>query len=166
MVRLSAPSTNQRRRALADDTGSAGYSTFVFVFALMMILGLGVAGIRVFTGAGDLQAAAQSAARAAALEHTMADAQAAAQAVALAEVARSGDACENPTIQVAPGAGGFEPGGTVRVDMQCTVSYEGLYVPFLGPSRTVDASAVEPIDCLRGGGSAALTLNQSCYYGG
>ena len=154
------------KRFLIDDEGSAGYSTLIVVMTFFALLGLGVAGMRVFTGAGDLQAAAQSAARAAALEHTLGDAQTAAQTVAMAELARANEACESPTIQVSPGPGGFEPGGTVRIDMACTVSYQGLYVPFMGSSRAVSVSATEPIDCLRGGGSTGLSLADNCYYGG
>ena len=154
-------------RATGSDDGSAGVSTAVATLGMILLLGLGLAGMRVFTGASDLQAAAQSAARAAALEHTMGEAQAAARTVAFAELGLAGDACENPNIQVLPGVGGFEPGGTVVVEMSCDVSYDALHVlGVTGGSRPITVRAVEPIDCLRGGGSAALDITDNCYYGG
>jgi Flp pilus assembly protein TadG len=73
---------------LSDDTGSAGMSTFVVVMTFIMLLGLGVAGMRTFIGASDLQAAGQAGARAAALEHDLGDATAAAQQVVDDELAR------------------------------------------------------------------------------
>lgn len=166
MTRSVGSQPSPAQVAVLDDEGSAGYSTLIVVLSFFALLGLGVAGMRVFTGSGDLQAAAQSAARAAALEHDLGDAQAAAQTVAMTELDRADEACESPSIQVSAGNGGFEPGGSVRIDMTCTVSYQGLWVPFMGSSRPVSVSAIEPIDCLRGGGSGALSLADNCYYGG
>ncbi len=147
-----------------DDTGSAGMSTFVVTISFIMLLGLGVAGMRTFIGASDLQAAAQAGARAAALEHTFGEATASATRVINDEVTRSGFACQNTTIAVSGGPGGFGPGGSVVVDLQCTVSYADVWVPGLGGSRVVTASATEPMDCLLGGGNAQVSDN--CYFGG
>ena len=147
-------------RRFGDDTGSAGFSSLIVILSFFMLIGLGVAGMRVFTGASDLQSAAQSAARAAALEHEPGAASGAANTVAQSEIQRAGAACEGMTVNVDTSR--FEPGGVVVVNLSCFVSYQGLYMPFAG--RQVNVSATEPIDCLRGGGSTELDDN--CYYGG
>ncbi len=159
---MAAHGARRMSSHLASDEGSAGYSTLIVVLSFFTLLGLGVAGMRIFIGAGDLQAAAQSAARAAALEHEPGLATTQANAVATAEVQRAEEACEN--LQVALDLADFRPGGDVEVTLTCTVSYQGLYVPFMGSSRPVTVRAVEPIDCLRGGGNAPIDDN--CYLGG
>lgn len=147
-----------------DDTGSIGITSFFAIMSFIMLLAIGVAGMRTFIGAGDLQSAAQSGARAAALEHDLAAAQVAARRVIDDELAQSDEACDNAVVAVTAGVGGFGPGGSVVVNLSCTVHYNDVYLPGLPSSRLISVSATEPRDCLLGGGTAGATNN--CYYGG
>lgn len=141
-----------RRHAL-DERGSAGISTFFAVIIMILLLGVGIAGMRVLTGQGDVTAASRAAARAAAIEHVYGDAVAAANQVADDEIARSGLACESHSTTVDTGAGDFVPGGIVTVTVTCEVSFDGLFTPWSGAGgRSLQGTSSEPIDCLRGGG--------------
>lgn len=148
----------------ADETGSAGISTFVVVMTVIALLGLGVGGMRTFIGASDLKAASRAAARAAALEHDLGTARGVADAVVRSELTDAGQACENPTVSTEPGPGGFEPGGAVVVQLSCDVSYRGLFTPWSQGRKRITVTSTEPIDCLRGGGSRVVDDN--CYLGG
>lgn len=152
------------RRRLADDSGSAGISTFVVVMTVIALLGLGVGGMRTFIGASDLKAASRAAARAAALEHDLGAARNVADAVVRSELTDAGQACENPAVNTDPGPGGFEPGGSVVVQLSCDVSYRGLFTPWSQGRKRITVTSTEPIDCLRGGGSRVVDDN--CYLGG
>ncbi len=152
------------RRRLADESGSAGISTFVVVMTVIALLGLGVGGMRTFIGASDLKAASRAAARAAALEHDLGSAQSVADVVVRSELTDAGQACENPAVNTDPGPGGFEPGGSVVVQLSCDVSYRGLFTPWSQGRKRITVTSTEPIDCLRGGGSRVVDDN--CYLGG
>ena len=152
------------RRLAADETGSAGISTFVVVMTVITLLGLGISGMRLFIGASDLKAASRAGARAAALESTLGAAQSQASLVIEDELAQAGMACENEQVRVSAGPGGFEPGGSVVVELTCEVARRDLFTPWSGGPKIITATSVEPIDCLRGGGSRPVDDN--CYLGG
>ncbi len=140
------------RGRLADDRGSAGISTFFAVMTMILLLGVGIAGMRVLTGQGDVTAASRAAARAAAIEHDYGDAVAAADLVAGEEIARAGLACEGHATTVETSSGDFIPGGIVTVTVTCEVSFAGLFTPWSGSGgRSLSGTSSEPIDCLRGG---------------
>lgn len=152
------PTVPERR--WPDDRGSVGISSYFTIIAFLLLLGVGVAGMRTFIGQGDVSAAAHAAARAAALKHNFGAASSAAQSVANAELERTGMACVGSTVSITSSSSDFEPGGRVEVTVTCTVSYSGLFVPWSSTgSRVLKAQAVEPIDCLRGAGSAARTCD-------
>lgn len=143
--------------ALRDERGSAGISTFFAVIIMIMLLGVGVGGIRTMTGQGDVTAASRAAARAAAIEHDYGDAAAAADQVAAVEIDRAGLACQSHSTSLDTPASDFVPGGIVTVTVTCTVSFEGLYAPWSSGLKTLTGTSSEPIDCLRGGASDVAT---------
>ncbi|MEM7340478.1 MAG: hypothetical protein AAF467_17610 [Actinomycetota bacterium] len=147
------PTVGERRirRLLVDETGSAGISSYFAVITMLLLLGLGVAGMRVFTGFGDVSAAARAGARAAAIEHDHAAAASSVQAVVADELARTGAACTNATATLDTPAGDFGPGQVATVTVTCDVSFVGLFVPWATiAEKQITATGVEPIDCLRG----------------
>ncbi len=139
------------RKWAGDDRGSAGISTFFAVIIMIMLLGVGIGGMRVLIGQGDVTAASRAAARAASIEHDYGAATAVAQQVATEEIARAGLACQSHSTTVETGAGDFIPGGIVTVTVTCDVSYEGLFAPWSSGPKELTGTSSEPIDCLRGG---------------
>lgn len=139
------------RRRIADDEGSIGISSYFAVMTLLLLLGLGIAGMRTFIGQADVSAASRAAARAAAIEHSYADAVTAANNVVTTELASTGLACTNTSVSVDTSASDFGPGGLVEVTVDCTVSFVGLFVPWsTAGEKALTATGTEPIDCLRG----------------
>jgi Flp pilus assembly protein TadG len=137
-------------RAAADD-GSAGISTFFAVIVMIMLLGVGIGGMRTMIGQGDVTAAARAGARAAAIEHRHGDAVAAAEQVVNDEIARSGLACATHSTSVDTPAADFQPGGIVTVTVSCSVEFTGLFAPWSTGPKVLTGTSAEPIDCIRGG---------------
>lgn len=99
----------------------------------------------------QVQAAAESAAQAAALQRSPAAAEHAARTVATAMLV-DGDTCSNPAVQI--DIGEFVPGGVVAVRVECHVSQRGVEL-IRAPQRSFSVTAVAAIDPFRsmGGGS-------------
>lgn len=136
---------------LGDDRGSVGISTFFAVIIMILLLGVGVGGMRVLTGQGDVTAASRAAARAAAIEHDYGRASTVADQVAADEIERAGLACRSHSTTIETGAGDFVPGGIVTVTVTCEVSFQGLFAPWSTGPKQLSGTSSEPIDCLRGG---------------
>jgi len=120
----------------------------LLVFCLLSVAFLGYLGRLHATGL-LVTTAAQSAARAASIEATPA----AAQAAAVATVGRSlGDRCTAaPTVRMSWSAGpaGAWRGGSVTVEVACTVPNRSL-TPLWSPgSRTLVMSDTQPVDRYR-----------------
>lgn len=120
--------------------------TPVFVLLLLFVVGLG----RLAQARGDLEGAARDAARAASIERTAPAAAEAARSTAAATLADRDITCGD--LVVAVDTSSFDPGGSVVVDMACTVSFSDLSLLRLPGSRTLSARAVEVVDVFRGTG--------------
>ncbi len=139
------------RKWAGDDRGSAGISTFFAVIIMIMLLGVGIGGMRTMIGQGNVTAASRAAARAAAIEHEYADAAAVADRVAADEIARSDLACASHTTSLDTGPADFVPGGIVTVTVTCSVEFTGLFAPWSSGPKELSGTSAEPIDCIRGG---------------
>lgn len=115
----------------------------ILVPMLLMIMVLIVAFGRYVSAEGDAQSAAREAVRAASLERDVASARVTAQGTATATLPSS--------LTCAPVvfSGDFAAGSTVRVDLTCEVSWEGLGLIGLPGTTQVTASSSAPLDLYR-----------------
>ncbi len=135
-------------RPTGRDQGSAGVEAAIAVTSLMMVGFFIVGALRVTNTAGDVDAAARSATRAAAAEYDDGSAFQAAQAVAASELADRGVACEQLNVRV---GGTLAAGGVITVDVTCVVSLADVVLAGFPGSRTVSGRGVEQVDVVRGG---------------
>ena len=136
-------------RPTGRDQGSAGVEAAIAVTSLMMVGFFIVGALRVTNTAGDVDAAARSATRAAAAEYDDGSAFQAAQAVAASELADRGVACEQLNVRV---GGTLAAGGVITVDVTCVVSLADVVLAGFPGSKTVSGRGVEQVDVVRGGG--------------
>ncbi|MBO3085518.1 TadE/TadG family type IV pilus assembly protein [Cellulomonas fengjieae] len=115
----------------------------VLVPMLVLVMVLIVAFGRYVTTEGDAQAAAREAVRAASLQRDEPSALAAAQSAAQASTPDS--------LVCAPAElrGAFVAGGTVTVELACTVSWSNLGLIGLTGTADVTASSSAPLDLYR-----------------
>jgi hypothetical protein len=93
-----------------------------------------------------LDDAAHEAARAASLARSAPAAGSAARSTATAALATAGVDCESVGVDT---GGDFIPGGTVTVTVTCSVNFTGASLLAVPTSRTLQATATEPIDVFR-----------------
>ena len=128
----------------AGERGSMSVEMIVLVPVLLLIVMIAVAGGRLVSAEGMVQAAARDAARAASIERSAGDADAAAR--------RSLAAADTANAQCSGGVdvGGFGRGGTVTATVSCRVELSDLGLVFLPGATTVTASSTAPVDTWRG----------------
>lgn len=126
------------------ERGSMSVEMIVLVPVLLLIVMIAVAGGRLVSAEGMVQAAARDAARAASIERSAGDADAAAR--------RSLAAADTANAQCSGGVdlGGFGRGGTVTATVSCRVELSDLGLVFLPGATTVTASSTAPVDTWRG----------------
>ena len=131
-------------RADAGERGSMSVEMIVLVPVLLLIVMIAVAGGRLVSAEGMVQAAARDAARAASIERSAGEADAAAR--------RSLAAADTADAQCSGGVdvGGFGRGGTVTATVSCRVELSDLGLVFLPGATTVTASSTAPVDTWRG----------------
>ena len=131
-------------RADAGERGSMSVEMIVLVPVLLLIVMIAVAGGRLVSAEGMVQAAARDAARAASIERSAGEADAAAR--------RSLAAADTANAQCSGGVdvGGFGRGGTVTATVSCRVELSDLGLVFLPGATTVTASSTAPVDSWRG----------------
>ena len=146
---LAARALRARLRPVAGgaDTGERGSMSvemIVLVPVLLLIVMIAVAGGRLVSAEGMVQAAARDAARAASIERSAGEADAAAR--------RSLAAADTADAQCSGGVdvGGFGRGGTVTATVSCRVELSDLGLVFLPGATTVTASSTAPVDTWRG----------------
>lgn len=146
---LSARVLHARRRRVAGgadaaERGSMSVEMIVLVPVLLLIVMIAVAGGRLVSAEGMVQAAARDAARAASIERSAGEADAAAR--------RSLAAADTANAQCSGGVdvGGFGRGGTVTATVRCRVELSDLGLVFLPGATTVSASSTAPVDTWRG----------------
>lgn len=138
----------RRRRVVggadAAERGSMSVEMIVLVPVLLLIVMIAVAGGRLVSAEGMVQAAARDAARAASIERSAGEADAAAR--------RSLAAADTANAQCSGGVdvGGFGRGGTVTATVRCRVELSDLGLVFLPGATTVSASSTAPVDTWRG----------------
>jgi Flp pilus assembly protein TadG len=130
-----------------SDAGSAAVELAVLTPVLVLLLLFVVAVGRVVQAHQEVGAAAADAARAASIASSSPAAHQAAGAAAAEDLAGAGLTCA--TLQTVVDTRDFWPGGTVRVEVRCTASLQGLSLLRLPGAATIDASAVAPVDLYR-----------------
>jgi Flp pilus assembly protein TadG len=133
-----------RRAAGGRDAGSFAVEFALGVPIFVMVLFLLAAGWRVGGASIDVDSVAGTAARAASLARTPATAVTAARQIAEADLAGT---CTRIDVQV--DTANFHRGGSVTVQVTCTVSTRQLLGVHAPGSITTQASATSPLDIYR-----------------
>ncbi|MFB7512891.1 TadE/TadG family type IV pilus assembly protein [Streptomyces sp. NPDC056144] len=149
------------RRALArlrhhrGDRGDAAIEAVIVVPLLLALALVVIAGARLSLAGQAVDAAAQSAARAASLERTPGAGQSAAQEAAAAVLAQESQPCTYSSVRAATSGLGAALGqtATVTVTVSCRVPIGDLLLFGGGPGvRTLTASFTSVVDTYRGRG--------------
>ncbi len=142
------PHPHARHRA---EHGSAALELVVLTPALLAVLLLVLAAGRLTTAAGQVDAAARDAARAASLARTLPAAQTAAQHTATADLTGTGLHCQDSTVIV---RGDYTAGpgvpASVTVTVGCTVDLHDLALPGLPGTKTLSSTYTAVLDTYRG----------------
>ena len=126
-----------RRRAIeaaGSERGTMSIEMVVLVPVLLLITMVAVAGGRIVSAQGMVEAASRDAARAASMERSVGAASTAANASCSAGV----------------DVGGFRRGGAVTVSVSCRVKLSDLGLVFLPGTTVVKAESSAPVDQWRG----------------
>src|SRR4051794_26060062 len=133
---------------MSDEHGSAALEitliTPLLVLMLLFVVGLG----RISASRGEVDGAAQDAARAASIARSPASAIAEAQTAAAATLAGRSLTCG--ALDVAVDTSDFRPGGTVAVTVACSVPLSDLGPIGFGARKQLHGHAVAVIDVFRG----------------
>ncbi|MCL4448573.1 MAG: pilus assembly protein [Actinobacteria bacterium] len=128
-------------------TGSMTVEVIALMPLMILLIGFIVYLGRLSIAESDVIDAARAAAQAALIQSTPSSAAQAALAEAMNTLSTKGLACTNP--QVNTNTNNFVSGGKVTVAVSCTVSTGNLLVPGLPGSRTLSASASDPLELYR-----------------
>lgn len=131
-----------------SERGSAVVEMAVLTPALVLMLLLVVAAGRVGQATNDVYGSSADAARAASLRDHPTSATHDARTTAERTLAARGVSCRQ--LAVSTDTSRLHPGGSVSVDLSCTVDLSDLGLLGLPSSRTVRAGAAEVIDTYRG----------------
>src|SRR5439155_10518540 len=118
--------------------------TPLLVLLLLFVVGLG----RIAAARGEVDGAAEDAARAASIARSPVAAQADAQSAASQTLAGRSLTCQ--PLDVAVDTAEFRPGGTVAVSLTCTVQLSDLGPVGFGATKQLHGHAVAVIDVFRG----------------
>jgi Flp pilus assembly protein TadG len=141
-----------RRNASGDQRGAAAVELALLVPALLLVLGLLVAGGRLWFARTTVNEAAQSAARAASLARSAAAATIAGRDAGSQSLATAGLRCSSTSVSISTAAFAVPVGtpSTVTSTILCNVDFSDVFLP--GWPGSVDLS---------GHGSAALDTYRS-----
>lgn len=144
---MTRPGTHRRR----NERGAVAVEVVLLVPALVLLLGVFVAGWRLWSARTQVTDAAASAARAATLETSGSVARARAHRVARTNLEVLRVPCGSSTIDVDVSGFARPPGqpAQVRVDVGCTVGLGDLLVPGLPGSWRVHGTASQTMDTFR-----------------
>ena len=115
-----------------------------FVFLMLLVVFAG----KVSEADGNVERAAAEGARAASLRQHPGNAATDARSAVEANLATAGVSCS--TLEAIVDTSDFEPGGTVTVTVECTVSMADVTLLGVPGTRTFTATATEVIDTYRG----------------
>ena len=119
----------------------------VILAFLLLVVGMG----RLASTRADVDGAARDAARAASFQRDPATALAAAQDAATATLSDRGILCQRLAVSFDSAHTNFTAGGTVGIDVDCTVRLDQTVATGLPGSTTLTGRFVAPIDAHRGG---------------
>lgn len=134
-----------------NERGSAAVELVIVVPALIMILGLLIAGARIQLARTVVTEAAYSAARAASLARSPAPAQADADTAAALALESGSVACvaTETTVDLAGFAVPTGQPATITASVSCTVSLADVALPGMPGRLVLDADAAAPLDTYR-----------------
>ena len=130
--------------AAGSERGTMSIEMVVLVPVLLLITMVAVAGGRIVSAQGMVEAASRDAARAASMERSVGAASTAAnQSLSQADTA-------NASCSAGVDVGGFRRGGAVTVSVSCRVKLSDLGLIFLPGTTVVRAESSAPVDQWRG----------------
>jgi len=132
----------------ARERGSAAVELVLATPVLVALMLLAVAGGRLASARGEVDAAARDSARAASIARTPAAAERDGRAAAEATLNNQHVTCRTLTVTV--DVTEFQPGGTVTSTVACAVALGDLTGLGLPGTRTISTSFVAPVDRFRG----------------
>jgi Flp pilus assembly protein TadG len=149
--RLSRICGLARVRTHRDERGAAAVELTLMVPALVLVLGLLIAGGRLWFARTAVVEAAQTAARAASLARTASQAYHDGQDAAAASLATAGLTCGDRTIVVGTGAFGVPAGtpATVTSAVECSVPFGDILLPGMPGSIRLSSRGAAALDTYR-----------------
>lgn len=139
------------RRSRRADAGSVSVELTLMVPALMLVLGLLIAGGRIWFAKTTVNEAAQTAARAGSLARSAEDAAVAGRAAGRQSMATGGLECADASVTV--GTAGFSvvvgTPATVTSSIQCRVRLADLLLPAIPGSIQLQATGSAALDTYR-----------------
>ncbi|GAA1570003.1 pilus assembly protein [Dactylosporangium maewongense] len=141
----------RNQQPLGGDGGSAAIEAAILAPALLMLVGLAIAGGRIQVAGGAIEGAAHDAARAASIARTEGQARADAYSAASATLDQQGLHCSQLTV-VVDTSGFAVPVGqpaTVAASITCVVVFSDIVVDGLPGSKTINATFVSTLDTFR-----------------
>jgi Flp pilus assembly protein TadG len=141
-----------RVRRRPGERGAAAAELALVVPVLVLIIGVLVAGGRLWLARQAVTDAAAGAARAASLARNPAEARASATAVVVSNTRTYGLSCQGLEVDVDTGGFARAAGttATVEVAVACTVGLSDVVVPGLPGSSRITATGSAPLDTYRG----------------
>lgn len=136
------------RNAPSDQRGSASVELVLATPILVALMLLAVAGGRLASSRGEVDAAARDSARAASIARSPAAAERDGGAAAEATLADRDITCQDLAVSI--DLTDFRPGGSVTSTVACTVGLGDLTGLGLPGRRTVTATFAAPVDRYRG----------------
>jgi Flp pilus assembly protein TadG len=137
-----------------DDRGAVTVELTLVVPALVLVLGLLVAGGRIWFARTVVTSAAQTAARAASLARTPGSATVDGQDAGRASLATAGLRCASSSVQVQTAAFAVPVGtpATLRATVRCTVPLADVSLPGLPGSLALEGQGAAALDTYRSRG--------------
>ena len=134
-------------KPILDERGSVALELALFTPVLIMLMLLVVFAGRLSSARTDVVSAAKDAARAASIRDDPATAARDARSAARAAIDEGSLACAS--LDVAVDTSRLRPGGVARVQLTCVASLADLSLLGVPGSKSISASATEPIDRFR-----------------
>ena len=138
--------------AKRDECGAVAAELAVVITVLILMLGMVIAGGRLWFARTTVVEAAQTAARAASLERSAGRALAAGREAGARSMATAGLDCASSTISVDTAAFGVPVGvpGAISATVRCTVRLGDLGLPLIPGSTHLSGHASTALDTYRG----------------
>jgi Flp pilus assembly protein TadG len=141
-------------RSKPNERGAVTVELVLVVPALVIMLGLLIAGGRLWFARVTVTEAAQSSARSASLARSASEATQVGQAAGAQSLSTAGLACSSQLVQVKTSAFGVEVGNpaTITATVSCQVSFGDLLLPGMPGSIALTRTGYSALDTYRGRG--------------